>query len=366
MNTARPEQTQLTIPSQAQMAQAVADRDPAYDGRFFYGVVTTGVVCRPVCPSRRARPENLRFFLTLDEALQAGFRPCKRCRPDRATHEAERVSRIARHIEQHADERLSLATLAAVAGLSPGRLQKTFKTAFGVSPRQYQDAVRLDRFKADLKAGEDVTGAIFAAGFGSTSRIYGHPARNLGMTPAVYRSGGDGERIHYACRKTALGPLLMAATGRGVCFAQFGDDQNSLLEQLHDEFPKAELTASPASEGPELDAWIDALDHHLSGHGPRPDLPLDLRGTAFQVQVWRFLLSVTEGDVVSYGDVARGIGKPRAVRAVASACGANRVGILVPCHRVLRGDGQLGGYRWGLDRKRSLIDLERRRRKTSG
>lgn len=361
MNTANARQQRLTIPSQAQMKRAVAERDPSWDGRFFYGVVTTGVACRPSCASRPARPENLRFFHSLEAAVDAGFRPCRRCRPDDLTGEADRMADVARYIEAHADERLTLASLARRTRLSPTRLQKAFKAVFGVTPRQFQDSARMARFRADLKAGDDVTGAIFSAGFGSTSRLYGHPARNLGMTPAAYRAGGEGELIHHAFRETALGPLLMAATERGVCFAQFGESESALLDQLRAEFPAAELTPSPARDAPELDRWIGLLENHLADGAPRPDLPLDLRGTAFQIRVWRFLLSVPDGDVVSYGEVASGIGKPSAVRAVASACGANRVGVLVPCHRVLRGDGSLGGYRWGEDRKRTLLDIERRR-----
>jgi len=194
------------------------------------------------------------------------------------------------------------------------------------------------------------------------SRIYSHASRNLGMTPSAYRAGGAGEAIAYAYRKTALGPLVMAATSRGVCFAQFGSSEAMLVEQLREEFPRSSIVESSMTASPELDAWIHAVEAHLAGSAPRPELPLDLRGTAFQVRVWRFLLAVPEGAVVSYGEVARGIGAPKAVRAAASACAANRIAVLVPCHRVLRGDGGLGGYRWGLDRKRTLIDAERARR----
>lgn len=352
----------VSVPTVAQMRAAVARRDAAFDGQFFYGVLTTGVVCRPSCPSRPARPENLRFFHSLDQALAAGFRSCRRCRPGETDRNVERIVRVARFIEAHARERLTLAVLAQRANLSPSRFQKAFKAVLGVSPRQYQDAARVARFKHDLKDGEDITGAIFSAGFGSTSRVYGVPARSMGMAPAAYRAGGQGERIHYACRETMLGPLLMAATDRGVCFAQFGAGEADLLARLEAEFPNAQRVASSARSAPELDAWIAALDRHLRGNAPRPDLPLDLRGTALQVRVWRFLLGLTEGEVVSYGEVASAVGKPRAVRAVASACAANRVGVLVPCHRVLRGDGSLGGYRWGLERKRALLDLERRNR----
>lgn len=273
-----------------------------------------------------------------------------------------RLVEVARHIESHADEPLPLARLAELAGLSSSRLQKQFKEAFGISPKVYQDAVRMRRFKQSLKDGDKVTDAIFASGFGSVSRVYGEATRSLGMSPRVYRAGGAGEVIVYACRATALGLMMMAATKRGVCLVQFGDDEASLVTGLKKEFPNAELIASPARDAPELDAWMDALDQHISQGAPRPDLPLDMRGTAFQMKVWQFLLSIREGDVLSYSEVAANIDKPRAVRAVASACGKNRIGVLIPCHRVLRGDGGLGGYRWGLERKRALLDAERHRR----
>nr|WP_285229137.1 methylated-DNA--[protein]-cysteine S-methyltransferase [Marinobacter sp. C7] len=271
-----------------------------------------------------------------------------------------RLVAIARHIEDHADERLTLASLAEMAGLSPSRLQKVFKDAFGVSPKAYQDAVRMRRFRQSLKDGERVTDAIFSSGFGSVSRVYGEAIRDIGMTPKAYRAGGAGEVIVYACRATALGLMAMAATDRGVCFVQFGDDEESLMARLVAEFPNAQLRASPAQNAPELDAWMEALDLHISKGAPRPDLPLDMRGTAFQMKVWQFLLSIREGKVLSYSEVAAEIDNPRAVRAVASACAKNRIAVLIPCHRVLRGDGSLGGYRWGLERKRALLDTESR------
>ncbi len=363
MLEAMTDRLQLTIPSAEQMHAAIRGRDARYDGRFFFGVVTTGVYCRPSCPARPAKVENIRFFADTDAARAAGFRPCRKCHPDEFGRDVEKLVDIARYIETHADERLTLAELAKKTGLSAGRFQKVFKATFGVSPKSYQDAARLELLKDALKDGEDVAGAIFGAGFGSTSRVYGEAARNMGMTPAAYRSGGKGEQICYAYRQSAIGPLLMAATGRGVCFAQFGEGRDALLAQLQQEFPGATLTPSAAEDSPALDAWIEALDRHLANEAPRPDLPLDLRGTAFQLRVWRFLLGVKDGEVVSYGEVAAGIGKPKAVRAAASACGANRVSVLVPCHRVLRGDGDLGGYRWGVERKRTLLDLERRKQR---
>jgi AraC family transcriptional regulator of adaptative response/methylated-DNA-[protein]-cysteine methyltransferase len=289
--------------------------------------------------------------MTEDPAMHAATRSTTKATPD--------LVALADYIRAHADESLPLATLAARVGLSPSRLQRRFVEAFGVSPRAYQDAERRTRYKAALRAGRRVTDAIVDAGYGSTSRVYGEATRQLGMTPRAYRAGGAGEIIYYAMRRTALGPLLMAATARGVCFAQFGDDQAALFAQLAAEFPAARLQPSDAAEAPALDAWIAALDAHLTDHAPRPELPLDLRGTAFQVRVWQFLLGVPNGSAISYSELAAGIGSPRAVRAAASACAANRIAVLVPCHRVLRGDGGLGGYRWGLERKRALLDAER-------
>jgi AraC family transcriptional regulator of adaptative response/methylated-DNA-[protein]-cysteine methyltransferase len=266
---------------------------------------------------------------------------------------------VAQYIAENASQALPLARLAALAALSPTHFQRVFKAHFGVTPRSYQDGVRLSRLRQELRAGTTVLDAITSAGYSSGSRVYGEAARHLGMTPSTYRAGGAREKISYACRDTSLGPLMMAATARGVCFAEFGESSTALLEQLAREFPAATLEPSAQAASPALDAWMQAFARHLDSAAPRPDIPLDLRGTAFQVRVWRFLLGLAAGDVVSYTEVARAIGAPKAVRAAASACGANRIAILIPCHRVLRGDGGLGGYRWGLDRKRALIDRER-------
>jgi len=352
----------MPMPSEQEMRDAIATRDKSHDGDFFYGVITTGIFCQPSCSSRSAKSENLRFFPSREAAMMAGFRPCKRCQTTEGISRVTRLVEIARHIEAHADERLTLASLADFSGLSPSRLQRIFKEAFGVSPKVYQDAFRMRRFKQSLKEGGGVTDAIFSSGFGSISRIYGEATRNIGMTPKAYRAGGAGEIITYTCRNTAIGLMAMAATDKGVCFVQFGDNEASLITKLKDEFPNAGLRASPAQDAPELDAWMEALDQHISKGAPRPDLPLDMRGTAFQMKVWQFLLSIQEGDVLSYSELAARIDKPKAFRAVASACARNRIGILIPCHRVLRGDGSLGGYRWGLKRKRALLDAERERR----
>lgn len=271
----------------------------------------------------------------------------------------DRMLALARFIDAHVDESLPLARLAREANVSPYHLQRSFKAALGVSPKAYQANARLHALKSSLRSGRSVSSAIIDAGFGSTSRVYEQVDGGLGMTPSAYRAGGAGEHIAYAVRETALGTLLMAATARGVCWVHFGDNEHLLIESLRAEYPHALLSRSAAEQAPDLDAWIDALNAHVSERKPRPDIPLDLRGTAFQLRVWRFLMSIREGDVVSYSEAAQGIDQPKAIRAAASACAANNVAVLVPCHRVLRGDGSLGGYRWGVERKRTLLDGER-------
>lgn len=358
MPSSRSKRPQMT--TDAQRWQAIQIRDAGLDGTFYYGTLSTRIYCRPSCASRPARRASVRFFDSTAAADAAGFRPCKRCKPrDNRDPLAVRLEAVAQYIAENASQALPLARLAALAALSPTHFQRVFKAHFGVTPRSYQDGVRLSRLRQELRAGTTVLDAITAAGYSSGSRIYGEAARHLGMTPSTYRAGGARETISYACRDTSLGPLMMAATARGVCFAEFGESPPALLEQLAREFPAATLEPSGQAASPALDAWMQAFARHLDSAAPRPDIPLDLRGTAFQVRVWRFLLGLAAADVVSYTEVARAIGAPKAVRAAASACGANRIAILIPCHRVLRGDGGLGGYRWGLDRKRALIDRER-------
>lgn len=290
-----------------------------------------------------------------------------------STDDAARVIELARELVTRADEPWPLAAMAARFGLSPSTFQRRFTALVGVSPKALQDAARFGRLKSALRDGSRVTEAILEAGFGSPSRVYGEAQRALGMTLSSYRDGAPGEAIHWALRETRLGWLAMAATARGVCFAQFGDGAGALEAELAREFPKATLAASAAQSSArrprstagtgidaarQLDAWIDALDAHLSAAAPAPTLPLDLRGTAFQMRVWRFLQGIPLGGTRSYAEVAQAIGAPKASRAVGTACAANRVSVLVPCHRVLRGDGALGGYRWGLDRKRALLAAE--------
>lgn len=342
--------------SEPSMRKAVVARDISFDGRFVYAVVTTGVFCRPSCAARAPRPENLRFFATNAAAKAAGFRPCKRCAPDDPDKDLGRIVEIARFIESNACEPMSLEGLGRRFGLSPTHLQRKFKSVMGLSPKGFQTAARVKAVKRLLKAGDEVTGAIFEAGYGSTSRFYDGAMRHLGMAPATYRAGGAGETIGYGYRDSVLGSLVMAASARGVCFIMFGETEAELVAQLRSEFPRATIAPAPDTHREQLDAWMAALDDYLAGVSVRPDLPLDLRGTAFQRLTWNFLLKIPEGTTASYAEVAAGIGNPTAVRAVASACARNRVAVLVPCHRVLRGDGGIGGYRWGVDRKRALLD----------
>lgn len=342
--------------------KAVQERDASQDGDFYYGVLTTGVYCRPSCSSRRPLRKNVRFYATPAAAEADGLRACKRCRPlenraDRRT--VARIEKLCRHIEAHAQDAHTLETLARQAHLSPFHLQRQFKAVTGVSPKQYVDACRLRVLRQGLRGGGSVTRAIHDAGFGSASRVYERAATRLGMTPKQYRAGGAGVTISWAASRTPLGPLMMGASDRGLCFVQFGDSQDALLAQLHSEYPHALLEPMGEGQREAFGAWMRALASHIEGQPPSRQLPLDLRGTAFQMKVWAYLQQIPSGELRSYAEVAQAIGAPRAVRAVASACAANRVALLVPCHRVIRGDGGLGGYKWGLDRKRSLIDRER-------
>lgn len=341
---------------------AVRNRDARCDGKFLYGVLTTGVFCRPSCPSRTPLRKNVRFYATPEDAARDGLRPCLRCRPLAAVGDdphSARIHAVARYIEAHADEQFSLRTLAGRAHLSPFHFQRRFKALVGVTPKQYVDACRMNWLKKHLRAGAPVTGAIYDAGFGSASRVYERVDTRLGMTPRQYREGGKGVAISYAVARTPLGLTMMAATDRGLCAVLFGETERALLAELQREYPGATITPMDAGARAPFAQWMAALAAHLEGTQPRFGLPLDVRGTAFQMKVWSFLERIPYGEVRSYAEVAEGIGAPKAVRAVASACAANRLAVAIPCHRVIRGDGGLGGYRWGLARKRALIDAER-------
>lgn len=343
--------------------QAVMARDASCDGAFVYAVATTGIFCRPSCASRRPKHENVRFFNLPDAASAAGFRACLRCRPERAKTTdpvVERVQRMCRCIEQGLaesdDGAPTLAQLAAQIGGSPHHLQRTFRRLMGITPAQYADARRLQRVKARLKAGDDVTGALYEAGYGAVSRLYERAPHQLGMTPATYARGGKGARIAFATAQSPLGRLLVAATERGVCFLSLGDDDKTLTAALRSEFPAAEIVEDAAT----LADWLNAVISYLDGKTPHPQLPLDVRATAFQRRVWEELIKIPPGFTRSYTEIAETLGNPGARRAVARACATNPVSLIIPCHRVIRGDGALGGYRWGLERKQALIATERR------
>jgi len=327
-----------SLPPKKDMLKAIADRDKRCDAVFFYGVITTGIYCYPSCSSRQAKPENIRFFANNHAALAAGYRPCKKCQPIRDSSLRSKLIDIAYYIENNASETLTLSTLAKRFALSASQLQRQFKNELGITPKVYQEAVRFRNFKHALQQGPNITQAILSSGYGSSSRIYSEPSRNLGMSHSHYRNKGEGEEIYYACRNTELGLIMMAATEHGVCFTEFGDSEKLLQERLESEFSQAKLFAASSENSYELDLWMDALIQHINNGLPKPDVPLDIRGTAFQIKVWQFLLSVQDDDVLRYSDVAKKIGQPKAVRAVATACARNRIGVLIPCHRVLRSD----------------------------
>lgn len=343
--------------------EAVCRRDAGWDGRMLFGVLTTGIYCRPSCAARRPLRRNVRFYASAAEAARDGLRPCRRCRPDevRAGGLPPWVAELCAALDAagEAGETLTLAELGRRAGLSPAHLQRTFRALVGVTPRQYAARRRLERLKGELRGGAPVTDAIYAAGFGSSSRLYESAGRSLGMRPSDYRAGGRGLAITWAAAETALGTLLVAATDRGLCAVQLGGTAEELLARLAREYPRAELQPLPSPPPPAFEAWMAALRDHLAGVRPHAALPLDVRATAFQERVWAFLQSIPWGETRSYAEVARGVGRPRAVRAVARACASNPVALAVPCHRVLRGDGGLAGYRWGVERKRELLARER-------
>ena len=336
--------------------QAVLQRDKGRDGAFVYAVRSTGIYCRPSCPSRKPNREQVVFFAQPDAAEEAGFRACRRCHPESdSQHEPhlELVERICRTIIER-EEPPTLEELGAEFHLSPFHLQRVFKRVVGVTPRQYADSQRVTRLKERLRAGEQVTGALYDAGYGSSSSLYGNATEQLGMTPGTYREGGVAMSISYTIADCTLGKLLVAATERGVCAIRLGDDDAALKATLRSEFPAATLSHDDAALGD----WVQMLLRHLTGDQPNLDLPLDIQATAFQRQVWEALRAIPYGATRSYGEVAEAIGRPTAVRAVARACATNPVALVVPCHRVVREDGSLGGYRWGMERKRALIERE--------
>jgi len=336
---------------------AVENRDAGADGSFYYGVRTTGVYCRPGCPSRRPLRANTAFFATTSEAEAAGLRACKRCRPTDASTASRHIAAIEKAcaLLRTSETIPSLGELAAAAAISRFHFHRVFKQVTGATPRDYARTHRLGLLAQRLDAGEKVTEAIYASGFGSSSRAYEAAPAALGMTPGARRRAGDGETIRYVTVATPLGWALVAATGRGVCLTALGDDRERLAAMVRERFPAALLVAEDAA----LKDWAEQIVRFITDPGQTPDLPLDIRGTAFQTRVWRALQRIPLGRTATYAEIARALGQPKAVRAVAQACAANNLALLVPCHRVIREDGDLAGYRWGLERKRALLERER-------
>ncbi len=339
--------------------QAVLARDSRSNGTFVYAVRSTGIYCNPSCPSRRPQRDQVIFFPVPEAAEQAGFRPCRRCQPKETAKpesQVELVRRACRYIEQNLDSPLSLASLSAQVHFSQYHLLRVFKRIMGITPRQYAEACRLGRLKAQLKDGEPVTRALYDVGDGSSSRLYERAPSQLGMTPTAYRRGGPGMHIHYTIVDCPLGRLLVAATAKGICAVSLGDDDTVLESALFSEYPAAEINRD--GDGINLGQWVNALMSHLNGQQPHIDLPLDVQATAFQRRVWQELQAIPYGSTRSYSEVARALGQPKATRAVAHACATNPVPLVIPCHRVVREDGTLGGYRWGLERKQQLLAQE--------
>ena len=335
--------------------RAVEARDVRFDGAFVFGVKTTGIFCRPSCPARKPKRENVEFFDKIEGAEHDGFRACLRCKPkaeNLVDPQIEMVIRACDLIEK--EDQLSLDDLSDELGISPSHLQRTFKDIVGISPKKYDEMKRFERFKNEIKHGSDVVTAMYEAGYGSSSRLYEKASENLGMTPSIYKKGGKGMNINYIITDCDLGKLLVARTPRGICSVTFGDDITDLRENLNKEFPNAEI----AEDAKNLGTAVDAIIKYLVGKNKRLILPLDLQATAFQMQVWDILRKIPYGETRSYSQIATEIGDRKKVRAVAQACAKNRVALIIPCHRVVASDGKLSGYRWGVDRKRSLLARE--------
>jgi AraC family transcriptional regulator, regulatory protein of adaptative response / methylated-DNA-[protein]-cysteine methyltransferase len=351
-----PEQLSMPILTDDSRWQAVFTRDAEHDGRFVFAVVSTGVYCRPSCPSKRPRRENVSFFQSPQEAERAGYRECLRCRPKAIAGNPRQqlVKAVCRYIEQHLDEPLTLAALGAEFRQSPFHLQRTFKAVLGITPKGYANSCRMRGFRQKLKAGQSVTRAMHEAGYSSTSRLYSRTALELGMEPAKYRRGAIAAPIRYTCADSSLGRILIAATDKGICSIQFADTDEELELSLRQEFPFAVRRRDDAA----MADLAQKIRLSCSGTESASSLPLDIRATAFQRRVWSYLQSLGFGETRSYSQVAKAIRRPSAVRAVARACATNPVAIAIPCHRVLRSNGDLGGYRWGTERKRALLEQE--------
>jgi AraC family transcriptional regulator of adaptative response/methylated-DNA-[protein]-cysteine methyltransferase len=335
---------------------AVVRRDRSADNSFYYAVSTTGVYCRPSCAARLPRREHVQFYATRAEAEKAGFRPCKRCRPDeapRAERQAAAIAKACRLIEE-SDEVPGLDLLASAAGMSRFYFHRVFRQITGLTPKAYAAAHRASRVRDELTRTSTVTEAIYEAGFNSSGRFYATSSQTLGMTPMDFRAGGAGASIRFAVGECSLGPILVAASGKGICAILLGDDAEALTRDLQDRFPNANLIGGDA----EFERWMAQVVGFVEAPGLGLDLPLDIRGTAFQRRVWQALSEVPAGSTASYAEIAKKLGAPKAVRAVAQACAANALAVAIPCHRVVRTDGALSGYRWGVERKRTLLERE--------
>ncbi len=344
--------------------QAVLTRDIQADGLFVYAVRSTGIYCNPSCPSRKPKREYVQFFDGPEAAEQAGFRPCRRCHPQKTAHAAHDtqdiqlalVQQLCRYIETHCEETLTLTELSEQVHLSSYHMQRVFKRIVGVTPLQYIHTCRLKQLKVQIKDGASVTRALYDVGYSSSSRLYEHVTTRLGMTPGAYQRGGTGMTIRYTLVDCALGRLLVAATEKGVCAVYPGDDDATLSAFLTQEYPAATITRDETTQ---MEQWVSALLRHITGQQPHLELPLDVRSTAFQRQVWDVLRAIPYGETRSYSEIATQLGSTKKARAVALACASNPVALAVPCHRVVRESGDIGGYRWGIARKRYLLEQEK-------
>ena len=335
--------------------QAVKANDARFDGAFFLGVRTTGIYCKPSCRARLPKRENVDFYATAGEAESRGFRACLRCKPQTVRSPDPQLEKILKACELiDAENTLSLDDLGTELELSPYHLQRSFKEIIGVSPKKYAEAKKMEKFKAEIREGSDVTTAMYDAGFGSSSRLYEKASENLGMTPKAYKSGGKGMTIEYTITDSELGRILVARTIKGLCSVAFADEDAVLTESLEKEFPNAEIVRDAAV----LKEFVDEILKYLGGESKRLDLPLDIQATAFQMKVWELLRKIPYGETVSYSQIAERLGDRKKVRAVARACASNRIAIAIPCHRVIASDGKLSGYRWGINRKEKLLQRE--------
>jgi AraC family transcriptional regulator, regulatory protein of adaptative response / methylated-DNA-[protein]-cysteine methyltransferase len=335
--------------------RATLQRDSRADGSFVLAVRSTQIYCRPSCPARRPLRRNVTFFRTREEAEKQGYRPCLRCRPNEVSGSVTLVQRAAGHLAESSEEGVRLGVLARTLGTTQATLRRAFLHVTGLNPRELAEALRLKRFKALLRSGKSIADALYETGYGSSSRVYERSNAQLGMTPATYRKGGKGMRIGYTIAKSPLGKVLVAATERGVSAVYLGEAESTMVAELREEYPRAEI--APATDS--FQRWVREIVQRIEGKQPRLELPLDLQATAFQRRVWQELQRIPRGRTRTYSQVARSLGQPKAVRAIARACATNPVSIVVPCHRVIREDGALAGYRWGLSRKERLLAQER-------